>query len=298
MSIPSLQILALIAAFGSALAFSTASIAFARFSKEISSPWMNAVKSSVAVTAFALVLLIGRIWGPLTPESAIALVVSGALGLGIGDLFLLSAYAHIGVSRTLMVFGFQPLLVGLASSVLFGQEIGPRRATAILFFVACLFLLSLERYKKEGHWEVRGLLYALLGVALDNSGVILTRWGFEHSDNLDPMQANFVRILGALAVFAVFSFFRPIGIVKHFRTLKPRDKALALSAPLAGTFLSLALYLFAVKNGHLASVSAIVLSGPVLAATLESAIQRKPPSRYVLGGLLCLFIGMGIVFTS
>lgn len=294
----SLQALALVAAFGSSLSFSTASVVFARFSREISSPWMNTMKASVAAVAFAIVLLLSGTWVPLDQRSGLALLTSGAIGLGIGDLFLLSAYARIGVSRTLMVFSFQPLLIGFASALIFGQDVGTARAIAILFFIACLFLLSFERYRSEGHWEIRGLVFALIGVGLDNSGVILSRWAFDQSQVLEPQQANLVRIAGALAVFAVFSLVKPIGLVKHFIALKPRDRALALGAPLVGTFLSLSLYLFAVKNGHLATVSAIVLSGPVLAALIESIVQKKPPSRYLIGGLLCLFLGMGLVFSS
>lgn len=291
-----MQNLALLAAFGSALSFSTASVAFTRFSREISSAWMNVVKAGVCWIAVSLVLLLSARTALPPAPSLGAFLGSGALGLGIGDLFLLAAFARIGASRTLMVFGFQPLLIGVASAALFGQSIGGARWIAIGFFMACLFLVSFERYRRDGHWELRGLAFALTGVVLDNTGVLLTRWGFDLDPATDPMTANWIRTSGALLVFFTWSFVRPINVRRGFAALAPRARGLAVLASLGGTFLSLSLYMFAVKNGHLASISAIVLSGPVLAATVESITQKKPPSRFLLGALVCLFAGMGVVF--
>lgn len=293
---PGNEVFALVFAFGSALSFSTASVVFARFSKEISSAWMNTFKAVVCLVLMLLAVLVTRQWAPMSGGVVGALLGSGAIGLGVGDLFLLAAYAHMGASRTLMVFGFQPLLIGIASAPLFGQTVAPLQAVAICFFILCLFLLSFERYRRDGRWEIRGLAFALIGVTLDNSGVLLSRWSFENAPGLESFQANVVRTVGALLVFAIYSRLKPIGLVRHFRALSPRDRLLVLTAAFFGTFLSLSFYLFAVKNGHLASVSAVVLTGPVLAAAVECAVQKRTPSPSLVGGMLCLFAGMGIAF--
>lgn len=287
---------ALLAAAAASLCFSSASVLFARYTRLLSSVWMNTVKALVCWTALAVTVLLFGLWSVPAPASITGLAISGALGLGIGDLFLLSAFARLGASRTLMLFGFQPVLVGVGAALLFHQPVEPARAMGILFFILCLFLLSFERYKKDGHWELTGLLFALLGVVLDNVGVLMTRWSFEQSPELNPFTANLFRTSGALAVFALYSLFRPLGLREGFTRLPRTDRGLVVLASFCGSFLSLGFYLHAVKTGHLASISGLTLSGPLFAALIECLIQKKWPSPYLIAGLSCLFAGMGLVF--
>src|SRR5688572_5411471 len=130
-----------ILALGSSLCFATASVVFARFTRETSSAWMNTYKALICLLALALTLLLTSTWNPVAQGPMAALLASGALGLGIGDLFLLLAFARIGASRTLLLFGFQPVILGVGASFLFGQPVEPRQALSIFFFMLCLFIL-------------------------------------------------------------------------------------------------------------------------------------------------------------
>lgn len=283
---------AILLAFAASCCFSTASIVFARFSKQISSAWMNNVKVAVCWMAICATLLFTATWTSASAFSIAALFISGAIGLGIGDIFLLRGFARMGASRTILVFGFQPVVMAIAGSFLFGQPLEWTHAAAIFFFLLCLFVLSLERYKSEGHWEIKGLLFALAGVLLDNVGVLLTRWSFDLSPSLDPLQANLYRCSGALIIFGLIAFIQPIQLVSQFRALSRRDQALAIGASFFGTFLSLSFYLSALKFGHLGTLSALVLTGPLISGLLECWLQRKWPSKYLLFGFVCLIAGM------
>lgn len=283
---------AILLAFAASCCFSTASIVFARFSKQISSAWMNTVKVAVCWLALCGALLITSTWTTASMVSIGALFISGGIGLGIGDLFLLRGFARMGASRTILVFGFQPVVMAIAGSFLFGQKLEWTHAAAMFFFLMCLFLLSLERYKSEGHWEIKGLLFALAGVLLDNVGVLLTRWSFDLSPSLDPLQANLYRCTGALIVFGVLSFIQPIQLIAKFRELNRRDQLLAVGASFFGTFLSLSFYLSALKFGHLGTLSALVLTGPLISGLIECWLQRKWPSKYLIFGFGCLIAGM------
>lgn len=259
---------------------------------------MNAFKAVICWIALALAIAILGRWTRPSDTSAWAFAVSGIVGLGIADIFLLAAYTRIGAARTLMLFGFQPVFIGTASSILFGQGIEPIRLIAIVFFILCLFILSFERYKQEGRWEILGLSLALAGVILDNSGVIITRWGFDHSPGVDPLTANLYRTTGALAAFALIGLVRPFGFVRIYRSLSARDRMGASLAAFVGTFMSLALYLTALQHGHLASIAAIGLTGPLISACLECVMERKRPSVYLLGGILCMMTGMLLFFSA
>lgn len=125
-------------------------------------------------------------------------------------------------------------------------------------------------------------------MAFDSSGLLLSRLAFEQVADLSSIQTNLIRCTGALITFAVIGMFKPIHLVSGWRKLKPNSRLLAVSASVVGCYLSLVLYLTAVKIGHMASVSAIGLAGPILTSIGECVYLRKWPSPYLVVAL-CLF---------
>lgn len=279
----------------SSVCFSGASLVFASVARRLSPMWMNIAKVVVAWIAFGGAVFAFGTWVPLPTAPWLALLTSGALGLAIGDAFLLAAYARIGAARTLILFGFQPLFLGLASYYVFGQELSARKAIAVLFFIGCLFVFSLERYHEEGRWEVRGLLAALVAVLFDNAGVILSRWAFEHAQGLQPLQANLVRCSGALGLFLVLGSILRVPLVQGWRQLEGATRGLVITASLVGCFLSLLLYLSALRQGPIATLAAIGGGGPIFASAFECAYHRRPPSIYLVCALLLFLCGFGLL---
>jgi len=291
--------LSLFFALGSTITFATSSLVFAEFSRRISALWMNCFKCIVAFAFLALTIPITTGWTPASFESLTGLVLSGFIGLNLGDLFLLNAFAKLGAARTLMVFGFQPLFLGFAAHLVFGQKFNPHSLLAVFFLIACLTTFALERFRQERVWGVNGLIYALIGVSLDASGVLLSRAAFEHSPQLPPLEGNFYRCFGALLGFALIARFQPIRLIEGYKQLSTiRTRALVIAASFGGTYLALLLYLSAVKIGHLASIASIGITGPIFAAALECLIYRRAPSRYLITAFIFFAAGFYILITS
>ena len=196
------HVLAYYLALGSSLCFAGGSLLFADIARKISPIWMNAFKAIVAWVCLTVVVLITGNWATLTSLQYAALFGSGILGLAIGDIFLLTAYARMGAARTLILWGFQPMFVAVEAYFLFNQDLSWTIALAVLFFIMCLFTFSLEKFKQDGHWELYGLGAALLAVTLDNAGLVLSRWAFDSEPKLDAFQANYLRIsIGSSLIF-------------------------------------------------------------------------------------------------
>ncbi|HRK06446.1 MAG TPA: EamA family transporter [Pseudobdellovibrionaceae bacterium] len=296
---------------GAALCFSSASLIFAQFSRRLSVLWVNTVKALVA--ALLLVPTIAILYATgLAPAVAPdltslgLLALSGALGLGIGDLFLLDAYTRLGVSRTLILYGFQPIGLGLVAAIFLGQAFPLGKLVAVIFLIACLIIFSLERYKESGHWEIKGLLNALIGVSLDSTGVFISRLAFDHSPELHPLEGHFIRCLGALSCYVVISCYyksrgephRRIRLLEYWRSLEPTARRWILLGCFGGTYLSLCLYLTAVRIGHLGSITAVGITGPMFAALLEALIHKKRPSRYLAAAFVAFMIGFAVLLLN
>ena len=252
------------------------------------------MKAGVCLVA---TLLICAVTGLISwPQASVmmSLVISGFVGLGVGDYFLLEAYVKIGSARTILLFSFQPIFLGFAGWMLFNEEVSFRQLIAIIFLIGCLVSFALEKRKESGHWHLQGLLFAVVAVLLDNTGILFTRWGLSHDATLNPLWANFFRCVGAVLFFAGMQMFFPFGWLKHFVALPPKRKASVIFASLIGTTLSLGFYLSALKQGHLAMIGALGGLAPLMSAILESVFERKLPSRYFVIAFLCFSLGLGI----
>ena len=282
-------------ALGANLCFAIASQIFTYFSRVISAIWMNCFKALIALFAFGAYLFITQSWVGADLYSGGLLFLSGFLGLAIGDVFLLKAFSKLGPGRTLILFGFQPLILGFFGSVIFSQEIDMQKLNAIFFFILCVATFSLESFKKEGRWQFMGLVMAFFGMFLDAGGIILTRLAFDSQKALSSMEGNFYRCLGALFAFFLFSRWKSLDLYKNFSILSNKLKGLALTGSLIGTFLSLALYLKALQTGHLATLSGLAITGTIFAAFFECLLEKKWPSKYLLISFCFFLFGMNIL---
>ncbi|MGE0615836.1 MAG: EamA family transporter [Bacteriovoracia bacterium] len=295
----------LLAGLGASITFAAAAILFREYALRVSTIWMNAFKATVALTAFIVVSIFVSDWRafithPQAPTVVGAFLLSGLAGLNIGDFFLVQAFTRLGSSRTLMIFSFQPLLLALGGAVLLSQALTGHQLAAILCLIGCVLILSYERYRIAGRWEIRGLCEAFAGVTLDGVGVLISRWAFEQGTGVDVLQGSLFRCVGACLGFAGLGFFRRSTFrakpfLKSFVNLSTRDRGIVLIASFMGTFMSLWLWTYAISSGHLASVVALGGTGPLFAALIECLVARRLPSHYLWGALLFFGVGFALM---
>lgn len=260
---------------------------------------MNAFKVVVATAVLLIIFPWINSFSALHFETLVSFLISGALGLVVADLFILHAFSDLGPSRTLMLFGFQPLIIGVLNMVVFSQVLRLTQLYAVIFLIGSLIIFSLESKRSTGNWNMLGLGYALIGVFLDATGVVLTRYGFNHSPDLLPLSGHLVRCCGALIGFALIQIFvSRIQLVEKFRQLDRSAKSLVIAGSFLGTFLSLCFYLTAIKIGNIATLSSVAITGPLFAGLFECMHQKKWPSKYLLMAMICFVCGFYILLRS
>jgi drug/metabolite transporter (DMT)-like permease len=284
-------------ALGANLSFAVGVQFFTHYAKSHSSLWVNCFKAVVATALFALTVYLQGGFHPIGPGYILLFFASGMLGLGAGDIFLIKSFSLMGPGRTMMLFGFQPLLIGVLSYFLFGQAIDAGKFTAIFFFIICLFIFSLESFKRHGHWNVKASVFALCGIVLDAAGVMITRYTFNNNPGIATTEGNFYRAAGAVILFVVLSRFRPFNFFKTIRALNSRNMFLVTLGSFMGTYLSLMLYLNAVRYaGTLAAVSGIAITGTIFASIFECALNKRLPSAYLVVSFAFFLMGMKFLF--
>lgn len=283
-------------ALAAAILFSGASVIFARFSVSHSALWMNLVKNCVAGSAFLVaalvsVLLLGERLSDLSGASAGLFFLSGLVGLAVGDYFLFRGYQRLGSARTIMVFSLSPLFLTLEGFFFFGQGLNRYQFLAILLMMACVWTISFEKFRERGEWEWHGILYALLGVLLDNVGVVLSRRAFDLSPGTSAFTANAVRCAAGILILYLWQLWRGDEKELRFGKLDWRDRSLVVFAAFMGTFLSLSCWLTAVKVGHIGTLAGVGSFNPVAASLWEWLLLRKRPTIYLVAALALFLCG-------
>jgi drug/metabolite transporter (DMT)-like permease len=285
-------------AVGSNLFFGVAAVYYSLFARKNSVLWMNLTKSGVALIFSAVFAIALGGFAQITLSQALPFFGSGAVGLGLGDFFMFLAFLRIGASRTLMLWGFQPVVVGIGCYFLFGDLLSIYKILAIVFLVLCLLVFSYEGFRKKGHWEIQGLIFAMTGVILDSGSSVATKWAFEQSPLISPIQGLVFRSSGAVIVLLVLYGAKIHNYFVGWQSLTNKDRALALAVSFFGTFVALLLSLSAIKIGHLPSLAAIGVTCPLFTGVFEHAIERRWPSRLFLLATGFFILGFTVLLMS
>jgi len=287
----------LIFALLSAVTFALASVLFAVYSKKFSALWMGAFKAFIAFVFFGLFSVLesreGLFYLLKPTVSHLLWFLSGFIGLAFGDWALLKGFVRLGAARTLMIFSFSPVILSLGGFIFFQQTLTLYQFFAIFCMIFCVICLSFEKFKESGSWEVLGFFFAFTGVFADDVGILLSRSAFDQFPEATPIFANWIRTIGAMVgLYFIHLFLVRIPLFKLYNTLKLNQKIFLVCACFLGTFLSLTFWLYAVKTGHLASIAAIGMTGPLFATVFESIYEKKKPSFYLIISLIFFIFGI------
>jgi drug/metabolite transporter (DMT)-like permease len=283
---------------GANLAFSTASMVFTLYAKRFSSMWINQVKVIVAFLAFVIAMLYSQKMVSVGTYPLLLLLLSGLSGLCIGDIFLFRAFATLGAGRSLVLYSFQPLMLGIYGYFFLNQLFSLNQTLSVICMIICIFIFMLERNRSTGSWDMKSFMWAFLGITLDAFGVMLTRSAYEADPSLETFQVNVIRCLGALIGFLLISPKSYITVFKDVISLRKREQSLLVASAVCGCFLSLTLYLAALKYAHVGTLTSIAITGPVWVSMLECVYHKRAPNLFLLGAFAFFLTGFYLMITG
>jgi len=251
--------------------------------------WINQVKVLTAFVAFLIAMFFAEKFVSLQPATIGYLVLSGFAGLCLGDVFLFRAFTTLGPARSLVLYSFQPLMLGIYGYFFLQQTFSVNQTLSVVCMVICIFIFMLERNKTTGSWDMKSFIWAFLGISLDALGVMLTREAYESNVELQTFQVNVMRCIGALSGFLLISPKSYITVAKDFVGLRKREMSLVIGSAICGCFLSLTMYLAALKYAHVGTLTAIAITGPVWVSLLECLYHRRLPNLYLMVAF-CFFL--------
>jgi len=289
-----------LAALGAAFCWALTGLISAGPAGHLGAPTYNLVRQLFVTSILLVYVLVTGTWRQLDSYNLGPLILSGFIGIFLGDTVLFATLNRLGPRRAGILFAMNAPIAAVLGWMVLGETLTARSVLGIVFTIAgvCLAIFFGKRRLQKHPWEaVKGALWvgivlgmlAALGQAI---GSIIVRPVME--TGIDPFVGSLMRVGVAAACLSVLTQL-PIS------TVKPRNPPtlpiLAMTA-LSG-FVSLAvgmtLLLFALSGGKTGIVSTISATTPVIILPLLWLRTGERPAAGAWVGAASVVIGLALI---
>lgn len=293
------------AALGTATLWSFGSIFFTLASRLIGSYQLNKIRIPMAAILLLGMLFFttGRCWpANVGSQAYIYLIISGIIGLSLGDLCLFRAFVIIGTRLTLLIFSVSPIIATITAWIMLGEHLHLFAIFGILVTISGIWWVTAERQLNnnriidESASKGLGIILAIGAAAGQAIGLVLAKAGM--GDTLSPLPATLIRMAAATAAIWLFSLFKGDTMLTFGKIKNRKVMLLALSGSICGPFLGVWLSLVAVRHTEAGVAMAIMGTVPVLVIPLVIIVFKEKVSLRALIGAVITAAGVAMLFLS
>ena len=224
----------------------------------------------------------------LPPQTLFASILSGSIGLGLGDLFYLISIKQVGAARAVTITSSYPLITLLLSYLLLGEEIDWYIGLGTVLVVLGIAFISLD--EADSKIGFRGIMVALLAAFFWSISIILA--GILPSQG-HPVAVNSWRLIG-LTAFSLAPF-----LFAYRNSGAPLLDKYSLGYLAFGGLIGLSLgwivFIYSIELIGLSRATTLSSVSPIFTAVGEFMIERKFKGRIMLGSALTT---LGVVLVT
>jgi len=287
------------AALCAALLWAAATVLYGRIGRLVAPLEMNLLKNLIAIAMLLATLIpLGNLFGPIDFLAVWLLLLSGALGLGLGDTAYFEALKCIGPRRVLLIMILAPPLTGIGAHLLMAEKLSAVAWLGILVTVCGVAWVITERVKQDPGSDdqtLRGIAFGLTAAAAQAGGAVLSHAAMVHTA-VTPLRSSLLRLLGgAVVLVAWMAWIRhPVGRWNRQAGSK-RLWAMLLWAVIIGTYLGIWLQQISLKYAAAGIAQTLFATSPLFVIPMAALMGERISLRAVLGALLAL-AGVALLF--
>ncbi|MCX6826676.1 MAG: DMT family transporter [candidate division Zixibacteria bacterium] len=280
------------AAIGASLIWSMAVILFKKSGEQMHPISLNLFKDIIA-----LLLLLPTLWifgETLLPKEPagnyLIFLLSGALGIGLGDTFFFKCLNLIGAGLYAIIGClYIPIIITLSISYL-GETLSFIQVIGIIMIVAAVPIATIggagdkKSISRRNLWW--GIFWGVMGMIVGAISITLAKRPLEHSPLL---WATATRLLGGIITLGIILIFYP----ERRKILAPRISRggwfYTIGGSFAGAYLSMILWLMAMQLTKASITSAITQTSNVFIFLFAAFLLREPINlRRIIGIILAV----------
>ena len=260
-----------------ALAWTLASSLWRGLATSLSALQLNGLKNAIACLAL-LPVLISLPWSQEVP-GLLLLLISGGIGISLGDSFYLAALRRLGTRRTLTLESLSPLAAASGGLLVMGERMSGQAWLGTVMVTVSVVLVARQQppdgtsqNDRSTREQIIGLTLALAAVICGVTGAAVSRNVLMNTD-LSPIQSASARLLGGLLLLLPWLRF-------HGAFPQPRPKIArwprVLLATGLGTVLGILLQQVVLQRLPLGVGITVLSTAPVMALLVARAEGDHP----------------------
>ncbi len=288
-----------LAALASAVVWAIASILFKQVGKTIRPTEMNLLKGLLAMLMLAATIIVLReSVSSLAPWVVELLLLSGAIGIGIGDTAYFTALNELGARRALLLMMLAPPLTGLSALIFLGEELSAVAWIGVAITVAGVAWVITERTSGSQFKQqipVKGIALGFLAALCQASGAVMSRAALTQS-SISSLQSSFLRLGAGALVLILWIIFRrePVGQWLS-AVVKEKLWGKILTAVFIGTYICIWLQQLAFRYAPAGVAQTLIATSPVFILPIAAISGEKVSPRAVLGVVVAM-LGISLLF--
>ncbi len=280
-----------LAALGAALLWALASVAYGKIGQRLSPLGLNLSKGGIAIALIAITLLCRQDGIPaINALNLSLLLLSGVVGIGLGDTFYFEALQRLGVRRTLLLKeALAPPLAGALALIFLGELLSPVAWFGIaLTLVGVAWVIS-ERLPQTSeapnHWR-QGVSLGLLAALGQAVGAVLSRAALAET-NVPPLWGALLRLLAGVAALLLWGLVRQ-QLGNWFTGFPARLWTGLILAAFGGTFLGIWLQQVSLKYAPAGVAQTLGATSPLFVLPIALWLGETISLRAWLGAVIAL----------
>ena len=287
----------ILAGLAAALAWTVASSLWRGLATSLSAIQLNGLKNAIACSAL-LPVLVTLPWNAQM-QSLMGLLISGGLGISLGDSFYLAALRRLGTRRTLTLESLSPVAAAIGGWFAMGEQLSIQGWAGALLVTLSVVLIARQQppdktrlLDRSRSVQFQGLLLGFLAVVCGVAGAGLSR-SILISSELTPLQSAACRLLGGLLLILPWLRFRA-------RFPQPRPQIArwprVLIATLLGTVMGILLQQVVLQRLPLGIGVTVLSTSPAMALLVaRTEGDHVKPSVLIASALAVTGVGLAVL---
>ena len=285
----------IICALGASISWTYACFIWRTQTEKYKSVDINLVKNLIAFIIFLPIFISFSYSTEL--KYILLLLLSGIIGIGLGDTFYIKSLQIIGTRKTLSVETLSPLIAALSGEIFINEQLAIKSWIGIIIISISLFVILTKKtnfIKQKSPFlaenDFRIYKYPLLSVICAVVGGLFSRLVFLES-NLSPLHTTEIRLLGAIIFLMFIKRFR---LDFYLRKLEKNQQKRFLVSIFLGTNIGILLQQVVFKTLPIGIGWTLLSTSPVI-----SLIFAKKEEREITREIICftgiLFLGLSLI---
>ena len=229
------------------------------------------------------------------------LILSGMIGIGLGDTFYLKSLKLIGTRKTLSIEALSPLLAGFVGGIFINEQLPLISWFGIIIASISLLLIIRKKSLLINHesqfiptnTNFSEFIYAFLSITCAVIAALISRIVLLES-NLNAIQTTEIRLFGAIIFLILISKFKNDFSIKNFRQI---ENVKFISSIILGTNLGIFLQQVVFQSLPLGIGWTLLSISPVISLFLINKEEGRI-SKHMIFTTLSLIFGLGLVTLS